>query len=343
MPTPQDVIQIIASGQNLSKEQAAQAMEGIMNGDWSPSQIGAYITALSIKGESQEEIVGSASVMRAKAVQKEVSHRPLLDPVGSGGDGAHTINVSTLAGLVGAGAGVTIAKHGNRAMTGQCGAADFLEALGVDLDISAEAAVEGIDEVGFAFLFAQKFHPSMRHAAGPRKEVGLPSMFNYLGPLTNPLQPEYHLVGVNKQENTKRFTEVLIELGCKHSMVVHGGDGMDEITLSAETHVVEQFDGKVNSYIINPGDFGFDQVPKGSLALSSRDEAIRMGREVLEGKAPESHTNLVLLNAGAVVYLGGKAPSLKEGIVVARESLSSGAAREVAEKAAAYTQSRKNG
>ena len=341
MQSPQDYIRAIAEKKDLTLEQAATVMEGIMNGEWSPAQIGGYITAMHIKGETKDEVVGSARVMRAKAFTQPISRRPVVDPVGSGGDALKTINVSTLSGLVAAGAGVTIAKHGNRAMTGQCGSADFLEGLGVEIEIPPADALRGIDENGFAFLFAPHFHQSMRHAAGPRREIGLPSIFNHLGPLTNPVAPEAHLMGVNQQRNTRRFTEVLIGLGCRHSMVVHGKDGMDEITTTGETQVVEQKEGKIQEYELRPEDFGMERVTLKTLSLPDKEAAIAMGRDVLAGKAPRHHEELVLLNAGATIYLGGKASSVKEGIEVARETLKSGAAQKLVQRVAEYTQSKK--
>ncbi len=341
MESPQDFIRTVAQRTDLTREQSAAAMEGIMSGDWTPAQIAAYLTALSIKGETQEEIVGGAQVMRAKAYSQELKTRPVVDPVGSGGDGLHTVNVSTLAGLIAAGAGVPIAKHGNRAMTGQCGSADVLEGLGIELEIPPAAAIEGIDENGFGFLFAPVFHQSMRHAVGPRREIGIPSIFNYLGPLTNPVAPEAQLIGVNQAQNTKRFTDVLIGLGCGHSMVVYGKDGMDEITNTGETTVVEQRAGAITEYELTPEDFGMERVTPDDLRMPDKEAAIRMGQSVLKGEAPKPHEDLVLLNAAATIYLGGKADSVKEGLAVAREALQSGAAQQVVERVAAYTQSKK--
>jgi anthranilate phosphoribosyltransferase len=341
MQAPQDFIKAVAGRTDLTREQSAAAMEGIMNGEWSPAQIAAYLTALHIKGETKDEIVGGAQVMRAKAFSAEVKNRPLVDPVGSGGDGLHTVNVSTLSGLIAAGAGVCIAKHGNRAMTGQCGAADVLEGLGIELEISPADAIKGIDENGFGFLFAPAFHQSMRHAIGPRREIGVPSIFNYLGPLTNPVAPEAQLIGVNQGQNTQRFTEVLIGLGCRHSMVVFGLDGMDEITNTGPTEVVEQRDGAIEAYQVEPEEFGMERVTHKELTMPDKETAIRTAEALLRGEASKPHEDLVLLNAGATVYLGGKAGSVKEGVTVAREALHSGAALKVVERVAAYTKDRK--
>jgi anthranilate phosphoribosyltransferase len=341
MQTPQEVIRHVAAGHDLSLDQAAVAMEGIMTGEWSHAQIGAYLTALHMKGETRDEIVGSAYVMRSKAFHLEVKRRPLLDIVGSGGDALRTINVSTLSGLVCAGAGLTIAKHGNRAMTGMCGSADILEGLGVEINISPADAIRGIEENGFAFLFAPHFHQSMKHAVTPRKEIGIPSIFNHLGPLTNPVGPEFHLLGVNQKKNLQRFTDVLIGLENPRSMVVHGHDGMDEITITGETHVMEQEKGKVREYTLQPEDFGIERVELGELTIPDKESSIRLADAFLRGQAPKPHENLVLLNAGAGIYVAGKAPSIQAGLEMAREALRSGAARRVLEKVVAYTQSKK--
>ena len=337
MQTPQDVLRYVAAGNSLTRDEAAVVMEGIMTGAWTSSQIGAYLTALHIKGETKDEIVGSAYVMRSKAFQLPVKHRPLVDVVGSGGDALRTLNVSTLAGLVAAGAGVHVAKHGNRAMTGQCGSADILEGLGVNLDISPADAIHGIDENRFSFLFAPHFHQSMKYAVAPRREIGIPSIFNHLGPLTNPVTAERYVLGVNRRENTRRFTEVLMGLGCEHSLLVHGEDGMDEITLTGITHVVEQKGGQIEEFTLTPEDFGLRPVPLETLRMPDKDTAIRTASSLMRGEAEEHHENLVLLNAGAAIYVGGKAGSIAEGLELARESLRSGAAGKVLQSVVRYT------
>lgn len=337
MQTPQEVLRYVAAGNDLTQDEAAVVMDNIMTGEWSDAQIGAYLTALHMKGESQGEIAGSAYIMRSKAFHLPVRNRPLLDIVGSGGDGLHTLNVSTLAALVAAGAGQPIAKHGNRAMTGMCGSADILEGLGVALDISPADAIHGIDENGFSYLFAPHFHQSMKYAVTARKDIGIPSIFNHLGPLTNPVAAERYLLGVNRAENVKRFTEVLVGMGCQHSMLVHGEDGMDEITLTTKTQVIEQHDGKVTEYEIAPEDFGMKRATLGALHMADRDTSVRTARAVLDGKAEEHHENLVVLNAGAGLYVGGKVDSIAAGVEMARESIHGGKAREVLNKVVAFT------
>ncbi|MBI4082950.1 MAG: anthranilate phosphoribosyltransferase, partial [Candidatus Lambdaproteobacteria bacterium] len=317
------------------------AMEGIMSGQWTPAQIGAYLTALHIKGESTDEITGAAVVMRAKAFRQEVQRRPLVDTAGSGGDALQTINVSTLAALVAAGAGVSMAKHGNRAITGQCGSADILEGLGVELDISPADAVAGIDVNGFGFLFAPHFHQSMKFAAGPRREIGVPSIFNYLGPLTNPLGAEAQLIGVNNPLNTRRFAEVLAGLGCRHALLVHGSDGMDEITLTGETQAVELQDGAIEETVLTPEAFGLKRVALAELRLPDKDTAVQFGRAFLHGEAPRAQEELVLVNAAAAIYLGAKAGSIVAALPLARASLRGGAALGVLERVVAYTRAHK--
>jgi anthranilate phosphoribosyltransferase len=340
MQSPQEIIRHVAGRKDLTLEQAAVAMEGIMTGQWTHAQIGAYLTALHMKGETKDEIVGSAYVMREKAFHLEVKRRPLLDIVGSGGDGLRTLNVSSLAALVTAAGGVGVAKHGNRAMTGLCGAADVLEGLGLAIDLSPADAMRGIDENGFAFLFAPHFHQSMKYAVAPRKEIGVPSIFNHLGPLTNPARTELNLLGVNQRQNVRRFTEVLIGLKCPHSLVVHGHDGMDEMTVTGETFVMEQRDGAIREFVVTPEDYGVQRAPIAQLVVADKPAAVRAAQAVLRGEAPTPHADLVALNAGAGLYLGGKAKSIQDGVSLAREIIRSGAALKLAEKVAAYTQAK---
>ena len=341
MESAQDFIRHLTGGKDLSRKEAEKATEGIMSGAWSGAQIGAYLTAMNMKGENREEIVGSATVMRAKAFNKSVKRRPLLDIVGSGGDGLQTINVSTLAGLVVAGAGVGVAKHGNRAMSGMCGSADILEGLGVTIEISPSDAVDSIDHNGFAFLFAPHFHESMKYAVGPRREIGIPTIFNYLGPLTNPVGVEYHLIGVSDRPNTALFTEVLIGLGCPHSIVAHGADGMDEITTTGETHIVEQIEGAIREYSLTPEEFGLPRVNLADLTIPDKKTAIALAKAFLKGEAPRQHEDLVLFNAAAGLYVANAAKDIAEGLDIARESLRSGAATGMLAKLTEYTAARK--
>ncbi|MDH4225348.1 MAG: anthranilate phosphoribosyltransferase, partial [Deltaproteobacteria bacterium] len=335
MNTPQEIIRHVAGRNNLTVEQAAWAMNGIMSGEWTPAQIGAFLTALHMKGEVLDEIVGSARVMREKAFKAPVDHRPLVDTAGTGGDSLGTVNVSTLAALVAAGAGVRIAKHGNRAITGMCGSADILEGLGASMEIPAQDAVKAIDETGFGFLFAPAFHHSMKFAALPRREIGLRSIFNLLGPLTNPLAAEAQLIGVAKPDMADMFTRALIQLGCPHSMVVSGADGMDEITNTGETRVVEQHNGRVKTFVLTPEEFGCQRVHVDALKLKDKSQAVTEARALLEGRSDPAHTDLVLMNAAATIYLGQGAATLNEGFALAKKSLTGGAALQIMERFAA--------
>lgn len=341
MQTPQEVLRYVAAGNDLTQDEAAVVMEGIMTGGWSDAQIGSYLTALHTKGETREELAGSAYVMRSKAFHLPLKHRPVLDIVGSGGDGLKTLNISTLAGLIAAAAGVHVAKHGNRAMTGMFGSADILEALGVNLDISPADAIHGIDENRFSFLFAPVFHLSMRYAIGPRKEIGIPSIFNHLGPLTNPVAAETYLLGVNREDNLHRFTNVLLDLGATHTLLVHGEDGMDEITLTGPTKVVEQKGGEVSEYTIAPGDFGMDTVPLEALTLADAESSVRIAKAVLAGNAERHFSDQVTLNAGAGIYAAGKAGSIAAGVELARDCLASGGAQDVLDKVVAYSDAKR--
>ena len=341
MQTPQEVLRYVAAGKHLSQDEASLVMEGIMTGGWSDAQIGSYLTALHAKGETREELAGSAYVMRSKAFHLPLKNRPVLDIVGSGGDGLQTLNISTLAGLTAAAAGAHVAKHGNRAMTGMFGSADILEALGVNLDISPADAIHGVDENRFSFLFAPVFHLSMKYAIGPRKEIGIPSIFNHLGPLTNPVAAESYLLGVNREDNLNRFTHVLQDLGAAHTLLVHGEDGMDEITLTGPTRVVEQKGGEVTEYIINPGDFGMATVPLEALSLADAESSVRVAKAVLAGNAEQHFSDQVALNAGAGLYAADKAASIADGVKLARETLSSGGTQKLLDQVVAYSHAKR--
>ena len=317
----------VVEGQSLGLEEAAQAMEEIMGGEATPAQFGAFVTALRLKGETPEEIAGMARVMREKALRVSVDGA-LVDTCGTGGDGSGAFNVSTTAAFVAAGAGAKVAKHGNRAMSGACGSADVLEALGVRIDLSPEGVASCLDEVGFGFMFAQRYHPSMRFAAGPRREIGIRTVFNILGPLTNPAGATRHLLGVADPSVGENMARVLGRLGSERALVVHGLDGMDEITLSDETQVWELRDGSVSSYRVSPEDFGLPRSGKSDIAVASVDESAAALRGVLDG-APGPARNIALANAGAALLAAGLADTLVEGVAKAAEAVDGGAARRV--------------
>ncbi len=315
----------VVEGQSLGLEEAAQVMEEIMGGDATPAQFGAFVTALRLKGETPDEIAGMARVMREKALRVSVDGA-LVDTCGTGGDGSGAFNVSTTAAFVVAGAGAKVAKHGNRAMSGACGSADVLEALGVKIDLSPEGVARCLHEVGFGFMFAQRYHPSMRFAAGPRREIGIRTVFNILGPLTNPAGATRHLLGVADPSVGENMARVLGRLGSERALVVHGLDGMDEITLSDETQVWELRNSSVSSYRVSPEDFGLPRSGKSDIAVGSVDESAAALRGVLDG-APGPARNIALANAGAALLAAGLADTLKAGVALAVDAVDGGAAR----------------
>jgi anthranilate phosphoribosyltransferase len=315
----------LAAGHALSQAEASAAMEEIMSGEATPAQIASFVTALRFKGESVDEIAGLARVMRLRAVHVATPHT-VVDTCGTGGDASGTINVSTIAAFVAAGAGARVAKHGNRAMSSQAGSADVLEALGVRLDVGPEGVARCIDEVGIGFMFAQAFHPAMRHAAAPRREIGIRTVFNILGPLTNPARARHQVVGVGDGALLQRMAGALAALGSRHAMVVHGGDGLDEITLSGPTKVAEVVDGQVREYEVVPEDVGLDRVPSAALAGGSPEENARAARRVLGGEQGP-HRDVVVLNAAAALLAADIVSDLRSGVARAVESIDSGAAQ----------------
>lgn len=321
----QDAIEALVGGRSLSAEEAGQAMDEIMSGEVTPAQFGAFVTALRIKGETPDELAGMARVMHDKALHVNVEG-PMVDTCGTGGDASGTFNISTTAAFVVAGAGVKVAKHGNRAMSGASGSADVLEALGVKIDLGPEGVQRCLEEVGFGFMFAQRFHPSMRFAAAPRKEIGIRTVFNILGPLTNPADAKAQLLGVADGSIGESMATVLGTLGSSHALVVHGADGLDEITLGDSTQVWELNDGSVSTYTIAPEDLGFSRSPRSELQVGSVGESAARLREVLGG-APGPPRDIVLMNAAAALLAADRVATLKEGVAVALESIDGGGAR----------------
>jgi anthranilate phosphoribosyltransferase len=319
-----EAISLLVAGHSLTMEQAAQTMEEIMAGQATPAQFGAFVTALRLKGETVDEIAGLASVMRAKAIRVPVSG-PVVDTCGTGGDGSSTFNISTAAAFVAAGAGLKVAKHGNRAASSRCGSADVLEALGVKIDLTAEQVGRCLDEVGIGFMFAPSFHPAMKHAAGPRREIGIRTVFNILGPLTNPAGAKAQVIGVPEASLTLKMAQVLQRLGCRHALVVHGEDGLDEITISGETQVCELRHGTISSYSVSPEDFGVNRVSLDTLRGGTPQENAQMLRQVLAG-APGPQRQVVLMNAAAALVVGEKVSTLREGMELAGEAVDSGRA-----------------
>lgn len=321
----QGVIQQLIDGQDLDRGAARGTMDQIMSGGATDAQIGAFLIALRCKGETVDEIAGFAEAMREKATPIGGGREPMIDTCGTGGDGSGTFNISTAVAFVAAGAGLCVAKHGNRAMSSKCGSADVLAALGVDVEASPEKVATCLDEVGIGFLFAPKLHGAMKHAIGPRKEIGTRTVFNILGPLTNPAGARRQLIGVFAAELTERMAAVLRALGSERALVVHGSDGLDELTLTGPSQVTELRDGELETYEVAPGDFGYDVVD-GS-ALEGGDAAVnaRILTDVLKGIAGAPR-DVVVMNAAAAIVAGGLADRLQDGAARAEAAIESGKA-----------------
>ncbi len=320
--------------QDLSYDEAYQVISEIMNGDTTPTQNAAFLAALSTKStksETIEEISGCAAAMRDHALKFE-NDLDLLEIVGTGGDNAHTFNISTTSAFVTAAAGIKVAKHGNRAASSLSGTADCLEALGANITLEPEKCRELLEEVGFCFFFAQKYHTSMKYVGGIRKELGFRTVFNILGPLTNPANPKRHLLGVYDGSLLEPVAKVLMKLGSKRGMVVYGTDKLDEISMSAPTAVCEYKDGWMKNYEITPEQFGFERCTKDDLVGGTPAENADITRNILNGSDKGHRRDTVLMNAGAAIYLGGKADSYTEGIRTAAEMIDSGKALASMEK-----------
>lgn len=311
-------------GIDLTEEEAIEAMDCIMSGGATDAQIASFVTALRMKGETIPEITGFARVMRQKA-EAMPGCSASIDIVGTGGDMASTFNISTTSAFVAAGAGAHVAKHGNRSVSSKSGAADVLEALGVKIAMSPQQAATSLQTCGLSFLFAQSFHGSMRFAAAPRREIGVRSVFNILGPLSNPALAEYILLGVYDEELMEPMAKVLMNLGIKGAMVVHGSDGLDEITISDTTQVCEIKDGKLIKYALDPRDYGFALADKSAVVGGTAQQNADITRSILTGE-PGPHRDIVLLNAGCALYTAQVAESIEQGIALAAQSIDSGAA-----------------
>ncbi len=320
-----DYLQKLVRRENLNETEAMGAFDVIMEGGATPAQLGAFLTALKIKGETAGEIAGASRSMRRHSVFVDPRGRPVVDTCGTGGDSLGTFNVSTTAAFVVAGAGVPVAKHGNRSITSRCGSADVLGELGVNLEATPDVMEECIHEVGIGFLYAPKLHPAMKHAMGPRKELGFRTIFNLLGPLTNPAGARGQVLGVFAPELTEVFAEVLRVLGSQRVFVVHGHDGMDEITVTTTTRVSELRDGTIRTYNLDPLAYVEDYAPIESLAGGDAAANAAILRAILGGeKGPRR--DIVCLNAAAAIAAGGKARDLQEGFKLAGESIDAGRA-----------------
>jgi len=323
-----DAIGMLIAGCSLSVEEGAAVMETIMTGEATQAQIGAFLTALNLKGETVEEIAGMARVMREKAVRVSVDG-PLVDTCGTGGDGSGTFNISTAAAFVAAGAGLVVAKHGNRGMSSGCGSADVLEALGANIELDAEGVKSCLEEVGIGFMFAPLFHPAMKHAVGPRREIGIRTVFNILGPLTNPAGAQAQVMGVPGREFGPKIAMALKLLGARRALVVHGMDGVDELSISGPSLVWEVESGadEVHSYTVAPEDVGLERSSLDDIKGGTAQENADIVRRVLNGeKGP--HRDVVLLNAAAALRAGEKVDSLSAGVELAAQVIDGGKARE---------------
>jgi len=320
-------IQKVVAGQHLTRQEAYGVMQAIMAGEATPAQIACYLTALRMKGETVEEITGSAQAMRERVVPIATSRTPLVDTCGTGGDAQNTFNISTAAAFVVAGAGAAVAKHGNRSVSSRCGSADVLEYLGIDLQRSPEAVSRCLEATGIGFLFAPLLHPAMQHALGPRREIGIRTVFNILGPLTNPAGAPHQILGVYHPDLTEPLAQVLLNLGAHHVFVVHGVGGLDEISTVGETRVSEGHQGRVRTYTLVPEDLGLPRASledlRGGDVPTNADLLVR----VLEGE-PGPRRDIVVANAAAGIIAAGLASDWPQAVRRAQEAIDSGAARE---------------
>lgn len=325
-----EAIAILSKKQDLTSEMMEQVMDEIMRNEATDAQKASFLTSLYMKGETIEEITAAARGMR-KHCEKFLNDQDVLEIVGTGGDGSNTINISTLSSIVAAAAGIPVAKHGNRAASSKCGTADCLEALGVKIDLEPEQSQKILKEINICFLFAQKYHTAMKYVGGVRKEMGVRTLFNILGPLSNPAGASMQLLGVYSEELVEPLAKVLYNLGVKSAMVVYGEDSIDEISLSAPTKVCEFKNGDFKSYEITPEQFGFIRCKKEDLVGGTPEENAKIVWDILNG-AQGPKTDAVLLNAGAAIYVAGGADTVEDAIQIAKETIKSGKAKEKLEQ-----------
>lgn len=323
----QSAIRALLQHQDLSADEMAAVMQTIMTGDATPAQIGGFLIGLQMKGETATEIAAAAGVMRNLATPVNITGEHVVDTCGTGGDGASTFNVSTASAFVVAAAGAKVAKHGNRSISSSSGSADVLEAAGVNIELNADQVKQCVDRVGVGFMFAQKHHGAMKHAIGPRREMGVRTVFNLLGPLTNPANAPHQVLGVFDKQWLRPMAEVLKTLGSKHVLVVHADDGLDEISIGADTYVAELKDGSIREYTITPEEFGFNRSDIGQLSVSSAAESLAMIKDLFANKTGAAF-DIVAFNAGAAIYVADLAPSLQDGIQQAHTLIASGAAQQ---------------
>jgi len=335
----------LAEGTNLSNDEMVAVMRQVMTGEAGDAQIGALLMALRMKGETIDEIAGAAQVMRELATPVVVSGEYLVDIVGTGGDGANLFNVSTAASFVIAAAGGQVAKHGNRSVSSSTGSADVLEEAGIHLDLSPEQISRCIKEIGVGFMFAPAHHSAMKYAVGPRKQLGLRTLFNILGPMTNPAGVKRQLIGVYSPVLCRPMAEVLAQLGSEHVMVVHSADGLDEISIAADTQVAELKDGSIREYTVKPEDFGIERQDLEGLSVGSATESLALIESALgksDDDAASKAGDMIALNAGAAIYVAGIADSLTEGVLMASDAIGSGLAKAKIQELASFSDVLKN-
>lgn len=321
-----EAIDAVMRGRHLSYAETHAVMQLIMTGEATDAQIGGYLIGLSMKGETVDEVAAAAQVMRELMTPVNIPQDGLVDIVGTGGDGANLFNVSTASSFVIAAAGGRVAKHGNRGVSSSSGSADLFDVAGIKLDLSPAQVARCIEQVGVGFMFAPMHHPAMRHAVGPRREMGVRTVFNILGPLTNPAGAQHQLLGVYQPHLLTLVAEVLQRLGSRHVLVAHGEDGLDEISLAAPTRIAELKDGEIREYVITPEELGIQRQSLDSLKVATAEDSLRLVKQALAGEGAAA--DIVALNAGAALYAADIADSLKEGVMLAQDAMASGLARE---------------
>ena len=331
----------IINGRDLSEADMRAVMRAMMRGEATPAQIGGLLVALRIKGESVAEITAAARVMRELASRVEVNKAGLVDTCGTGGDGTNSFNISTTAAFVTAASGARVAKHGNRAVSGKSGSADVLAAAGVNLELNPAQIADCIETARIGFMFAPLHHGAMKHALGPRRELGIRTLFNVLGPLTNPAGAPHQVIGVYSRAWLGPLAETLQRLGARHALIVHAEDGMDEISIAGKTWISELKDGRLRHYSVTPEQFGVKPQDTGPLAVKDAEESLAMMRAVLDNR-PGAARDIVCLNAGAAIYAAGRADSIHGGVIRAAELIENGAARQKLQQLIAHSQSFKS-
>ena len=334
----QNGIKTIMTGQDLSREEISSVMKQILTGSATETQIGAFLVSLSIKGESVEEVIGSAEVMRKLSSKVSVDKANLVDTCGTGGVGSGIFNVSTTAAFVASSCGAKVAKHGNRSSTRKSGSADLLEAAGVSLDLNPSQVKDCIEVVGLGFMFAPAHHSAMKYAIGPRKELGLKTIFNLLGPLTNPAEAPNQVLGVFDIKWVRPIAEVLKGLGSKHVLVLHSEDGLDEISTAASTHIAELKEGEIEEYSISPSDFGLKTLSIDELRVDSPEESLQLAMKALNGEN-EAASQMIAMTSGAALYVAGLVKELRQGVELSLESISNGKGLEKLEHLRKFSQS----